>query len=71
MKNTWDEVAVSADCFVQFSFHSKHPEILFHIVMLNLDLYPRINSTIQILEHKEALRTSNALEIMSKYPFQN
>ncbi|KAK3030021.1 hypothetical protein RJ639_038120 [Escallonia herrerae] len=26
-----------------------------------------INSTLQIVEHKEALRTSNALEIMSKY----
>ncbi|KAL7217902.1 hypothetical protein ACSBR2_011183 [Camellia fascicularis] len=26
-----------------------------------------INSTIQIVEHKEALRTSNALEILSKY----
>ncbi|OVA20005.1 UBA/THIF-type NAD/FAD binding fold [Macleaya cordata] len=26
-----------------------------------------INSSIQIVEHKEALRTSNALEIMSKY----
>ncbi|CAH1428726.1 unnamed protein product [Lactuca virosa] len=26
-----------------------------------------INSTIEILEHKEALRTSNALEIVSKY----
>ncbi|OWM85868.1 adenylyltransferase and sulfurtransferase MOCS3 [Punica granatum] len=26
-----------------------------------------VNSTIQIVEHKEALRTSNALEIMSKY----
>ncbi|XP_059666439.1 adenylyltransferase and sulfurtransferase MOCS3 [Cornus florida] len=26
-----------------------------------------INSTVQIVEHKEALRTSNALEILSKY----
>ncbi|XP_073305900.1 adenylyltransferase and sulfurtransferase MOCS3 [Primulina huaijiensis] len=26
-----------------------------------------INSTVQIVEHKEALRTSNALEIMNKY----
>ncbi|KZV57827.1 hypothetical protein F511_21637 [Dorcoceras hygrometricum] len=26
-----------------------------------------INSTVQIIEHKEAFRTSNALEIMSKY----
>lgn len=33
---------------------------------LYLDL--RINSTIQIMEYKEALRTSNALEIMNKYP---
>lgn len=28
----------------------------------------RINSTIQIVEFKEALRTSNALEILRKYP---
>ena len=27
----------------------------------------RINSTVQIVEHKEAFRTSNALEIMRGY----
>lgn len=27
-----------------------------------------LNSTVQIVEHQEALRTSNALEIFSKYP---
>lgn len=27
-----------------------------------------VNSTVQIVEHQEALRTSNALEIFSKYP---
>lgn len=26
-----------------------------------------INSSLEVIEHKEALRTSNALEIMSKY----
>lgn len=31
----------------------------------------RINSTIEIIEHREALRTSNALEIVSKYPSWN
>lgn len=28
----------------------------------------RINSTVEIVEHKEAFRTTNALEIMKKYP---
>lgn len=28
-----------------------------------------VNSTVEIVEHHEALRTSNALEIFNKYPF--
>lgn len=56
-----------------FSFIAVKPCFyLFYIIYIDLipsfNLQLRINSTIQIVEHKEALRATNALEIMSKYP---
>ncbi|GJV19609.1 adenylyltransferase and sulfurtransferase [Tanacetum coccineum] len=44
--------------------------VLIHIVVIASSMVKhihRINSTIEVVEHREALRTSNALEIVSKY----
>lgn len=38
-------------------------------VLIACCLNLRINSTVEIVEHKEAFRTTNALEIMRKYPW--
>ncbi|KAH9605421.1 hypothetical protein KSS87_001016 [Heliosperma pusillum] len=40
---------------------------IFQYQTANIDVYFSINSTIEIVEYREALRTSNALEIFSKY----
>lgn len=43
----------------------------FVLILSNMNGCSRINSTVQIIEHREALRTSNALEILSQYPLGN
>lgn len=40
----------------------------FVLILSNMNVCSRINSTVHIIEHREALRTSNALEILSQYP---
>lgn len=44
----------------------------FHMLHFNRNFIVfSINSTVQIVEHREALRTSNALEILSKYDWRD
>lgn len=45
------------------------PLLLFGLFTVpSTSFISRVNSTIEIDEHVEALRTSNALEILSQYP---
>jgi hypothetical protein len=59
------------------SFSSIEPQkfqFLFLMLLFyfcSIFVFWRINSTIQIVEHQEALRTSNALEILSQYPWND